>query len=521
MIYSEDWAASAAWAGFSAASPKGRGKPLENNFDADMGARRARVFMKQLWSSRDELSPRNFRKEKLLVFLVFPLAIIIGDLRYLDLDMTLFGFESPSLMLAAYALGWLLVMAFPKARLPLLLRVAAVVSAVFIPFQVFLEPGVLRLWFFLLFHVMNGVCIAVGFCFFCFSLNNVERLFAAAIAQVYYALVPDIFWGTIGPFMKTWGSAAAMLALLAVVFLFRPAPEPALNPELAARREGKSGSAVPLILAVDMIYVISNLMTYFIDFDYELVIPFLYGTGALAAVAAVFVLQLLFNKSAMHSWSLFLILLMVGYAALLFESPFLINAGSFATGLGDGLGYVVIMYLIGGALKREGNPRMFRLLCLVTFFEYFVVTLGFDLLYATVEAPSKHIAFAVVFLLSCLCLGFAPALQKRLFDADWTDSLHALDVIRAEYPAELASVEQIDRASGLGLTPRETEIFTLLLTDMNSKEIFSEMKISRGTYNFHTKNLYRKLSIQSRTELFAKHGKQGTQEIMGEREKIR
>jgi DNA-binding CsgD family transcriptional regulator len=500
-----------------------RGGSTAGVLAASSALRGARAYLKRLWSSRDELSPHNFRKEKLLAFLVLPLAIIIGDLRYLDLDMTLFGFDSPSLMLAAYAIGWLPAMFLPKERLLLMLRAAAVLSAVFIPFQVFLEPGVPRLWFFLLFHAMNGACIAAGFYFFCYSLNNVERIFAAAIAQAYYALVPDIFWGTVGPFMKTWGSAAAMAALLAVAFLFRPKPEDFSlqsgnarerfvatggRASIASIEGGGGASAVPLILAVDMIYVISNLMTYFIDFDYELVIPFLYGAGALAAVAAVFVLQLLFNKSALHGWNLFLVLIMAGYAALLSDSPFWVNAGSFATGLGDGLGYMVIMYLLGGALKREASPRMFRFLCLVTFIEYFVVTLGFDLVYATVETPSKHIAFAVVLLLSCLCLAFGPTLQKRLFDADWADSLHALDIVRAGYPAELTEVERIDLAGGLGLTPREKEMFTLLLTDMNPKEIFSEMKISRGTYNFHSVNLYRKLQIQSRTELFAKYGKQ-------------
>jgi len=60
---------------------------------------------------------------------------------------------------------------------------------------------------------------------------------------------------------------------------------------------------------------------------------------------------------------------------------------------------------------------------------------------------------------------------------------------------------------GLNLTVRETEIFSLLRTGMAPKEIGYTLKISCPTVNFHTGNLYRKLGINSRAELFAKYGK--------------
>ena len=55
------------------------------------------------------------------------------------------------------------------------------------------------------------------------------------------------------------------------------------------------------------------------------------------------------------------------------------------------------------------------------------------------------------------------------------------------------------------LTSREREILSLLLTDKPPKEIASFLKVSYYTVDFHRKNLYRKLGIQSRTELFAKY----------------
>jgi len=56
----------------------------------------------------------------------------------------------------------------------------------------------------------------------------------------------------------------------------------------------------------------------------------------------------------------------------------------------------------------------------------------------------------------------------------------------------------------LNLTAREQEIVTLLLKGTAPKEIAYNLKIGNPTVNFHIKNLYRKLEIQSRAELFAK-----------------
>lgn len=60
-----------------------------------------------------------------------------------------------------------------------------------------------------------------------------------------------------------------------------------------------------------------------------------------------------------------------------------------------------------------------------------------------------------------------------------------------------------------GLSPREKEIFILLLGDSQRKHIAASLNIGIGTVNFHVNNLYRKLGIQSRIELFTKYGAYG------------
>ncbi len=61
----------------------------------------------------------------------------------------------------------------------------------------------------------------------------------------------------------------------------------------------------------------------------------------------------------------------------------------------------------------------------------------------------------------------------------------------------------IETLNELNLTNRENEIAGMLLSGDSSKIIASKLHISHATVTFHTKNLYRKLNIQSRSELFA------------------
>jgi len=56
------------------------------------------------------------------------------------------------------------------------------------------------------------------------------------------------------------------------------------------------------------------------------------------------------------------------------------------------------------------------------------------------------------------------------------------------------------------LTRREREILTLMLTSKAPKEFAKILKVSYHTIDFHRKNLYRKLGVKSRVELFFRYG---------------
>jgi len=74
--------------------------------------------------------------------------------------------------------------------------------------------------------------------------------------------------------------------------------------------------------------------------------------------------------------------------------------------------------------------------------------------------------------------------------------------------AELAKTALDMELKKFKLSAREIEICKLLLTELSLKDISYNLGITYSGVNFHAQNVYRKLNVQSRTELFVKLGKQ-------------
>lgn len=68
-------------------------------------------------------------------------------------------------------------------------------------------------------------------------------------------------------------------------------------------------------------------------------------------------------------------------------------------------------------------------------------------------------------------------------------------------PAKMVAHKEIDR-----LTPRENEIVNLYLNGYSNKQIAGMLKISPATVKVHGRNIYEKLEIKSRIELFFHYG---------------
>jgi DNA-binding CsgD family transcriptional regulator len=76
-----------------------------------------------------------------------------------------------------------------------------------------------------------------------------------------------------------------------------------------------------------------------------------------------------------------------------------------------------------------------------------------------------------------------------------------------EHAPVLAQAEKANAEEHLGLSPREKEVFALLLKNMPVKTIAIELGIAFHTANNHYRSIYRKLRINSKGALFMRYGK--------------
>jgi hypothetical protein len=153
-----------------------------------------------------------------------------------------------------------------------------------------------------------------------------------------------------------------------------------------------------------------------------------FGLGSFVSIALILFIQLLNNRSALYSWLLFLALSLFGLGVLIFDSRITRLSGSFAYGLGDGLGYIIIYYLCGGAIKKSKSLKMFRFYCIVFFVEYFGISGVFSHAFDSFAWPNHYLAFGVVLVLCSACFLIMPLMQKKLFEADWTDGIQLQDI---------------------------------------------------------------------------------------------
>ncbi len=451
----------------------------------------------RLWKARDELSVKNIRLDYWTAWLLFPLAIILSDIRFLDQEMTLGGIDSVELIMIAYAVGWLICSFFPAKALQILMRVCAVVAALTLPAQIMADQGLFRLINYLIFHTAMGICVACGFYVFIYTLHNAERFFSLVFIIIYYCTI-DMFWYNEGysDFMKIPGTLIFMLVFIIVAFVGRSGNFPV---KIIQKGDIKKGCYI--VFFIYLIFFTIDLTNMYIDYDIGYSNGLYTGIGGIISIITALLVQMIFNKSVWHLWNIFLMLSIVGSALFLLEGKMPEITGSLIYGTANNIGYFAVIYMMGGAGKRNGSLLFFRIACVVTFLINSVLGLGFDHIYSNIKIDYNILVFAIILIAVCICILLIPILYKKLFDTDWSDGFRQLNM--PEYEEHAAAVDELDKLKDLGLTTREREIFILLLTDDSPKMIAGKLKISSATVNFHTNNLYRKLNIQSRTQLFA------------------
>jgi DNA-binding CsgD family transcriptional regulator len=452
-----------------------------------------------LLRSKDNINIRNVRLDHLQYMLIFPLAPVFANMQgnFFSDSIRLFGLDAMTLMGSAYCIGAGVLFAFTNVKnMARVSRISAAIMAAAFVSWIILGESLLSLLLAILFMFFLGGCAACAAFAYTFALNNTERLLGAAMISTFFA-VNQIDSGLSllsGLFDKTY--LAALVAGTGIcILLYRRSdfsiaknkPKATLNPALK----------------LTLYFFIAH---YFVEIFYTYLpgsstpgAMVTNGTVGILVVCLAVAMQLVTKRSIWNMCNLFFIAEIGTYMLYFLQdgSP-LRSFARFLHGF-EQMGYIAAYYLLGCVFKKHGDFRIFKL-CLVTILPTSMLSYVIPGLFAS-HAPTllplaATLISGTVFVMFIL---MSPAYSNHLFFAEWSDDFYGVDMAEAGRKIDLSGMLE-----NLGLSPREKEVAILLLQGRSAKEIAQSLEITISTANFHIKNLYRKLKISNRSELFAR-----------------
>ena len=377
-----------------------------------------------------------------------------------------------------------------------LARWTALATALAFSLWLFMPESLTSLVMAIFFMFGLGGCAACAAFAYTFLLNNTERLLGAAAISLFFALnqLDSGLSFLSGYFDKLYLATLVLGTLLCLVF-YRTEDFSAMEIQVGARMNPALTLTLYFFVAH---YFVEIFYTYLPGASSPLAQVANGSVGILVVFLAV-TLQLVTRRSVWNMCNLFFIAMILTYGLyFLPQGSALRSLARYIHGF-EQMGYIAAYYLLGCVFKKHGDFRLFKL-CLVIILPLSMVSYvipGTISIYAPDLLPLvATLTTAVVF------TGFillSPAYSKYLFAADWSDAFRSLDMLEADQ-----KVEDQDRLNKLALTPREKEVASLLLQGKDAKQIAADLIISVHTAHFHIKNLYKKLGINNRSELFAR-----------------
>ncbi len=417
---------------------------------------------------------------------------------FLPVETGLLGLPGKTAAYIGHMAGSLIVMLLWSERFTWLIRISAAVTlGGFIPF-VFADPGgSARLILSIAAMTGLGGAVTCARCGYAFAANNAERLVGISVMTLsvagVYALelirLPEVLTGRILPL-------ALLFAMCYCLLRFKEG-------DLAAKQESGREDARGLYWALAFMIVYFGIDGYI----YKLTggpdgTPYgMFCLGIALAGIAFFLSQVRLRLNVWHLWSVFFALaLLMAVTAVLApaigsELPF-----HFLGGLAI-LGWPLCLYMLACAQRRFASYRLLKR-CTVIFVVLSPLTTVSDDLFRT-YMPERMPLISLIYVVTMLVLFLVtlPESYRSLFSAVWISDLHMNDMKELR-----EKVEETDRFGGCGLTARQKEVAALLLAGKTRRQISGELGLSESTVKTHTSDLYRKLGINSRTELFAAFG---------------
>ena len=443
--------------------------------------------------SRKELDLRFIRLSHLPYTLSFILSLWLADMQYsyFSVDIQLGTLDSGSMMQVSYAVFAVILIFLRPQRMAAFRSVSiCLVAFGFLVWMMPLAP-IVRLIAITLCWAGLGGCAACSAYAFAFVLQNAERFYAALLAAlgqgvtllIYHHNIKNVVVERIVPALLVAGIALCLM-LYREEHLVTPFERPPVRPR------GK----MVVLCCVAAFFSITTFGELLLRTSY----PGHYNWYALGIVCSAVVtvsLHLVFRRCVWHLWNLFIGASALSLLVITLAPPPFNQIGALVYGAFTGAGYTGVMYMGGGFVKKYGSLRVFRAAlfasCGVAIPPMIASTIINDYYPQALETTTIVVSLLILFVFVL----FMPLFYNDLFRHGWLDEYHEADMNAV-----------CDCFARYNLSPRERSVCSLLLRGHTLRQISSILGLQYPTVNTYCTTLYRKLSINSRAELFVLFG---------------
>ena len=436
---------------------------------------------------------KNIRASKSAYMLAYVLELVFYCIRghYIYVETGLFGLSGNTITYIFHVAGSLLIMLCWSPRFkPLIWVSSGLFAAGFIP-ALFLQEDIMRLVFSCVGMFGLGGAVSACRCGYAFVCNNSERLTGMSLMIILVAIIHRTDWSGIENAFTNQVLPIIVIALL--VFCLLRFKEEDFDVKEETGPEDSKGlywafAFFTAYFAIDgFIYDLANISR-------EMKPTFMFA-GLIIAGIVFFVMIGRLKLNVQHVWDLFFVLLLFG-TVLVVIRPYFTMSGVQNLVLGMSvIGWPLCIYMLACALNRFASYRLLKRCTLIFALLSPVTSMmnGFvKNLFPNYVSVAALIYFAIIIALYVLTL---PLSSRYLFSQLWMSDMNKAEMQKAVN-------EKLDPLEPYHLTSRQKEVALLLLEGKTRRQISGELGLSESTIKLHVSELYKRLGINSRFELF-------------------
>lgn len=460
--------------------------------------------LSQLRRKSDGVSLSDIRPSRAVYYLAYTFEMILYPLQasFLPMGVTVMGFSAWTIAYVLHMATSLIVMLLWSNRFKPLIWISVVaMTAGFVP-MVFLPMGYARFGFGCLALAGLGGAVTSARCGFAFAANNAERLLGMML--MFFSTAVFRFFALKGVSNVILTHILPLVLVAALAFCLLRFREQDMEVKEVSTKSDKKGLywALAYFIAFFGIDGYSSNLIEGAPGGYAW-----YAAGMVLAGVILLGAVVWLKRNVWHLWNLFFLFAMIMGLLAVF-SPQL--GTQMPACLFNGLscmGWPLCIYMLGCAQRRFASYKLLKQ-CTVLFVVLSpVTTLSSQVVQSFYPEGMAVVSLLYVLVVAVAFLMLSPLSYQHLFSALWLP-----EMFKADMSVLQEKVEETDRFGKYGLTPRQKEVAVLLLAAKTRRQIAGELGLSESTVKMHAADLYRKLNINSRTELFRLFGVAEAQE---------